>query len=118
MEKCELCAERQRQITRLEAQVDTLQAALLDRSKPTAPTALPEKAADPVAEAIRDVSGTDAMLRKHLFTWVKSERAKPVEERLSPDALADKIRHWESPSETDGLPAMRSAQSSGERMTA
>lgn len=104
---CAMCGELRRQIARLEAQTDALQNALIARTIPTVTTtvALPPRAPDPVADAIRVASGTDAALRKHLFTWVKAERAKPEGDRPGDDVLCDRILHW-APGAADGVPAI------------
>lgn len=111
MSDCVMCAELRRQIARLEHQVDTLTDALREtRSAPTLPTVPTPRQPDLIAEAIREVSGTDAALRKHLFSFVKRERAKPegTEGKLSDADILAQITHWPSP-EDEGVPAMTHA---------
>lgn len=110
---CAMCAELRRQIARLEQQVDTLTDTLRETSiartlPPTMPKA--ERTPDPIAEAIRLVSGTDAALRKHLFGFVKGERAKPEggDGKLSESELLAQITHWPSP-EDEGVPSLATA---------
>lgn len=104
MSECAMCAELRGERDWMRAQLALLQNSLVERTLAEArPTSLPKKEPDPVAEAIRTVSGTDAALRKHLFGWVKGERAKPEGERLTDDALVARITHWQ-PSDEPTVP--------------
>ena len=73
--------------------------ALIERPTGPAPTALEPRKADPVAETIALVGGSNGRTRRALGAWAKEQRLAGVDTQ----SIVDGLMHW--PSDEDGVAA-------------
>lgn len=83
---------------RLRTSNATLLDALLQRKPDQPVTPLPKRQRDPVLEAIGDVAGSNATLRKHLGVWSRQQRADKVPD----DEIVHELLNW--PDDDRGVP--------------
>lgn len=78
------------------ARADHWQRVAFDAVKPPVPVLPPKAAPDPVAAAIRDVSGSNGALRTHLAHFAREERAKGTP---APE-IERQVRDWSATRQT------------------